>query len=87
MGLIMGLARAFLALIPGWMKRAVVGGVGVVAIVWGFAEYNQLLGKKEVLADAKKTGIVNAQKSQAHHADARRPGAAGRLLKDSCRDC
>lgn len=75
------------AFIPSWLTRAVVGGVGVVAIIWGFAEYNQNVGKKEILADSKKAGQDNAKKSESHHANAARPGAADRVRQKFCRDC
>jgi hypothetical protein len=75
------------ALIPGWVKRAVVALVGGFAILWGFAEYNQRLGKTELLADSKQEGKKNAEKANAHHDQSRKPGAAQRVLKDYCRDC
>jgi hypothetical protein len=78
---------ALLDLIPGPIRRILVGCVGVVVFLWGYAAYYKSAGKKELLADSKKAGIENAQKSQEHHANARRPGAADRLRKDSCRDC
>lgn len=78
---------AVLAFFPGWIKRGVVSVLGILAIVWGFAEYNQSIGKREVLADSRQAGKVNAKKSETHHANARRSGAAGRVLKEFCRDC
>lgn len=74
-------------LVPSWLTRALVGGVGVLAIVWGFAEYNQTIGKKEILADSKKAGQENAKQSETHHVNASRPGAADRVRKKFCRDC
>lgn len=78
---------ALLDFIPGPIKRLIVGCVGVVAFLWGYAAYYKSAGKKELLADSKKAGIEHAEKSETHHSNASRPGAAARVLKNYCRDC
>jgi hypothetical protein len=79
--------KAALAFIPDPIKRIIVGCVGVVVFLWGHAAYYKSAGKAEVLADSKKAGIENAQKSETHHSDASRPGAAARVRQKYCRDC
>lgn len=44
-------------------------------------------GAANVVADAKAQGQKNAENSRKAHQKAREPGAADRLLRDSCRDC
>lgn len=44
-------------------------------------------GAARVIATAKEQGKANAERSRKAHEKAREPGAADRLLRDSCRDC
>jgi hypothetical protein len=44
-------------------------------------------GAERVVATSKIEGKKNADKARKAHERARTPGAAERLLKDSCRDC
>ena len=60
--------------------------VGLVALK-SYGLYEQRVGARKVIEQSKAQGKqanVNAQK---HHRAARSPGAAERLLQDSCRDC
>jgi len=66
----------------------VAGAVAGVFVIWfAFASHYEGKGARKVIAASKIEGAKNAKKSAAHHDAARKPGAADRLLKDSCRDC
>jgi hypothetical protein len=65
-----------------------VAAVGGVFVIWfAFASHYEGKGARKVIAASKIEGAKNAEKSAQHHSAARKPGAAERLLKDSCRDC
>ena len=64
---------------------------GFVAVVVGSCSLRDASLRKEgaasVVATAKEQGKANAERSRKAHEKARAPGAADRLLRDSCRDC
>lgn len=71
------------------VKFMIVGGT-LFAIVASIAVYNESQkqkGEARVIERSQKQGKINAQKSAKAHEKARTPGAADRLLRDSCRDC
>lgn len=49
--------------------------------------YQQYKGGQAVIAKSKEAGKAANAKAQKSHADAQRPGAAGRVLSKHCRDC
>lgn len=65
--------------------------IGIVLTLMGSCALRDHKLRKEgaanVVADAKERGKANAEKSRKAHQKAREPGAADRLLRDSCRDC
>lgn len=76
-------AFAFLKGIKPWqiMTAAFLAWTGIV----GVKAYRK--GGEAVIERAKEQGKVNAEKSRKAHEKARQPGAADRLMRDSCRDC
>ena len=71
------------------IRFATVIGI-LLTIVGSVAYYNEVQkqkGEARVIERSKTQGRINAQKSAKAHQKARTPGAADRLLHDSCRDC
>lgn len=70
--------------------RCAIVGSAVLAFVGGVAYYNEMQkmkGEARVIERSKTASKANAEKSRKAHEKARQPGAADRLLRDSCRDC
>lgn len=66
----------------------IVAGAGVVAsLVFAFGAQQRSIGAAKVVQESKIAGQKNAQKSESHHSDAARPGAAARVRAKFCRDC
>ena len=63
----MGLVWTVLALIPGWVMRMVVGGVGVVAILYGAAQWQQNIGAAKLAGKLERND--NAAASNIRTAD------------------
>lgn len=74
--------------IPLWKLGTAIGIV--LTLVTSCMLRDQSLRKEgaaNVVAEAKEKGKANAEQSRKAHQKAREPGAADRLLRDSCRDC
>lgn len=70
-----------------WLGRVAAGlVVGFVALQINNA-VQRSKGAATVIEASKEQGKANAEKSRKAHEKARQPGAADRLLRDSCRDC
>jgi hypothetical protein len=80
----MGAILAFL-LTP--IGRLIAAGASVMLLVTAFGAQQRSIGRTQVVQASKIAGQENADKSNAHHADADKPGASGRVLKKYCRDC
>lgn len=81
-----------IAALNGLSLLARVGiAAGLVAVLVGSCALRDASLRKEgaarVIATAKEQGKANAERSRKAHEKAREPGAADRLLRDSCRDC
>lgn len=60
--------------------------VGLIALK-SYGLYEQRVGARKVVEKSKIEGKKRNANAQRKHAEARKPGAADRLLRDSCRDC
>ena len=74
-------------IIGSWVGRVVAGVlVGFVALQVNNA-VQRSKGAATVVAESKEKAKDANAKSEKARADARKPGAADRLLRDACRDC
>jgi hypothetical protein len=69
------------------LGRILAGAGGALLILFAFAEWNQAKGKRELLADSKQEGQEINETNAKVRAAVERPGAAGRVRKEFCRDC
>lgn len=74
---------SFLSVVKPW--HFIVAGFMAWTSIVGVKAYRK--GGEAVIERSKTQGKINAQKSAKAHEKARTPGAADRLLRDSCRDC
>lgn len=84
----MAWALTILKLIRGSIFAQVlaVALAGLVALkLYGYQKKQE--GKQELRVESQKAGEVAGKKSEQEHAKAEKPGAAERLLRNSCRDC
>lgn len=74
---------------PRLFKLAGAGVIAVMGVSACMLRDNSLRnqGKAEVVQESKAAGAEANAKNKEVRAAARKPGAADRLLKDSCRDC
>ena len=57
----MGLFWTLLALVPGWVMRMVIGGVGVVAILYGAAQWQQNIGAAKLAGKLERNDNAAAK--------------------------
>lgn len=72
------------------LSRIGIAAAIVIVSIGGIAAYNESQkrkGEARVIERSKMQGKVNERKASQAHERARTPGAAERLLRDSCRDC
>ena len=67
--------------------RLIAGGVSILILVTAFGAQQRSIGAAKVVQASKIAGQENAKKSETHHSDATRPGAAARVRAKFCRDC
>jgi len=82
------LAKALLAALWGarWVRYVLAAFLAVGALkMYGYQKKQE--GKQEVRVEAKEAGKQAHAKSEQAHQAAGKPGAAERLLRNSCRDC
>jgi hypothetical protein len=78
---------AILAFILTPIGRLIAAGASVLILVTAFGAQQRSIGAAKVVQASKIAGQENANKSEARHADADKPGASSRVLKKYCRDC
>jgi len=81
-------AKALLAALWGarWVRYVLAAFVAIGALkAYGYSKKQE--GKQELRVESQKAGEIAGKKSEQEHAKAEKPGAAERLLRDSCRDC
>lgn len=62
--------------------------LAIIATVIGVFAYDQRgIGERNAIHEINASATELAKAAEQARADADRPGAAGRLLKHSCRDC
>jgi hypothetical protein len=70
-----------------------VAGIGVLGALWAWNQYDNYkqrrIGAIQHVEYSKKVGADNAEKSEAAHDAARKPGAFERMRNDpaTCRNC
>jgi hypothetical protein len=69
------------------LVRLMAAGAAAFIAIKSYAFYERGVGKEQLREESRKAGkIINAKNEKVRKA-AKEPGAAERLLKESCRDC